>query len=259
MMELLALNNVFDLESFINLSPDLVCVAGFDGYFKKINPAVSETLGYSDEELFSKPISYFIHGDDKLATGRRREEILDGTPLLNFENRYVTKSGEIVWFTWTSIPIKAEQVVFAIAKNITDKKNEADKPLSLSSNSAIVNKLAVTSVQHLSAPDQAWLFELQLLVKKYTGNMNINIGLLSQELSISERQLYRRIKSILGVTPNQYIRGIRLQVAKEAIETGKYRTVSEISYIAGFDTPAYFSKLFEEVYGVSVSELLCSR
>lgn len=256
MMELLAVNNVFDLESFINLSPDLVCVAGFDGYFKKINPAVTKTLGYSEEELFSKPISHFIYEDDKLTTGRNREKILNGIPLLNFENRYVTKSGDIVWFAWTSIPIKAEQVVFAIAKDITKKKNEIYNLLALSSKHPKESKIKVHTDQFPSAPDQAWLFEVQLLVRKYAGKMNINIAFLSEELSISERQLYRRIKSILGVTPNQYIRGIRLQVAKEAIETGRYRTVAEISYIAGFDTPAYFGRLFKEVYGVNVNDLL---
>jgi PAS domain S-box-containing protein len=253
--DLLALNYAFDLESFINLSPDLICVAGYDGYFKKINPAVSETLGYSNEELFSMPISHFIHADDKLITGRKREKILKGVPLLNFENRYTTKSGDIVWLAWTSIPIKAEQVVFAIAKNITYKKIEESEQLSLRGIQT-GNKLLTASGAVISASDQAWLFELEQLVRKYIGKIDINIGILSNELSISERQLYRRFKSILGITPNQYIRSIRLQVAKEAIESGKYRTVSEISYAAGFDSPAYFSKLFKNVYGSAVYDSL---
>lgn len=114
--------NVFNLELFFDLSPDLLCIAGYDGYFKKINPTVSKTLGYSNEELFSRPIDSFVHMDDRKVTAGKREDIINDIPLLNFENRYVTKSGEIVWLSWTSMPIKTENVVFAIAKVVTYKK-----------------------------------------------------------------------------------------------------------------------------------------
>src|ERR1700761_2387639 len=112
----------FNLELFFELSPDLLCVAGFDGYFKKINPTVSKTLGYTNEELFSRPIDSFVHPDDRQQTHDKRENIKKDNALLNFENRYVTKTGEIVWLAWTSMPIKSDRVVFAIAKNITHKK-----------------------------------------------------------------------------------------------------------------------------------------
>jgi PAS domain S-box-containing protein len=114
--------DTFNLELFFDLSPDLLCVAGYDGYFKKINPTVSKTLGYSNEELFSKPIDSFIHPDDRDITSKKRGNIVKDNALHNFENRYVTKSGEIVWLSWTSMPIKSEQVVFAIAKIVTHKK-----------------------------------------------------------------------------------------------------------------------------------------
>ncbi|HEX8023907.1 response regulator [Mucilaginibacter sp.] len=108
----------------------------------------------------------------------------------------------------------------------------------------------------LSPADLSWLEELETLVRKYTGKTDLTLAVLSYELAISERQLFRRIKSITGLTPNKYIRAIRLQIAREAIESGKYRTIAEVSYAAGFDTPAYFSKLFKEHYGRDVNELL---
>ena len=101
----------FLLEHFFELSNDLFCIAGYDGYFKKINPAVSKLLGYSNEELFSNPISTFIHPDDREITSKFRNELKKNNPLLNFENRYVTKSGEIVWLSWTSMPIDNEKLV----------------------------------------------------------------------------------------------------------------------------------------------------
>jgi len=246
-------NHSFDLEHFFELSPDLLCIAGYDGYFKKINSAVSKTLGYSRDELFERPISSFIHVEDKEATSKKRGLILENVPLLDFENRYVTKSGEIVWLTWTSMPIEQEQVVFAIAKNITyRKKLEEYRRISIILSNSAENK----ADSEYSAADQVWLSEFERLVRKYTGKIDLNISLLSSEMAISERQLFRRIKTIMGVTPNQYMRVIRLQLAMEAIESGKYRTVSEISHVAGFETPAYFSKLFKEIYYLNVGELL---
>ncbi|MEO3405077.1 ATP-binding protein [Mucilaginibacter sp. CAU 1740] len=107
-----------------------------------------------------------------------------------------------------------------------------------------------------SPADMAWLSELEAVVRKHTGKTDLNLAGLGYELNISERQLFRRIKTITGLTPNKYIRAIRLQIAREAIESGKYRTIAEVSYAAGFDTPSYFSKLFKEQYGRDVNDLL---
>lgn len=111
-----------EMFALFELTPDLVCLAGRDGYFKKINPAVSNTLGYTPEELFSKPIFFFLHPDDREHTGREREKLLNGKPMLNLQNRYCTKAGGIVWLEWTSVYVPARDVVFAIAKNITTRK-----------------------------------------------------------------------------------------------------------------------------------------
>lgn len=108
--------------SFFELTPDLVCIAGKNGFFRKINRAVIDTLEYTEEELLAKPISSFIYEEDKQLTNRKRDELLQGKNLINFENRYVTKSGKIVWLHWTSIYFADREVVLAIAKNITEKK-----------------------------------------------------------------------------------------------------------------------------------------
>src|SRR5690606_10460590 len=130
----------------------------YDGYFKKINPAVSQTLGYTQEELFARPISSFIHLEDKDTTSKKRGLILNNVPLLDFENRYITKSGEIVWLHWTSMPIEREQVVFAIAKNITyRKKLEEYRRISI----LLSNSNGDDHAGEYSAADQAWLSEFE--------------------------------------------------------------------------------------------------
>lgn len=110
------------VSTFFELTPDLVCIAGKDGFFKKINRAVIDKLGYTENELMSIPIDSFIYPEDKQITSNEREELLKGKSLLNFQNRYVTKSGELIWLEWTSIYFSEEEVVFAIAKDISAKK-----------------------------------------------------------------------------------------------------------------------------------------
>jgi PAS domain S-box-containing protein len=110
------------LENFFDLTLDLFCIADFNGYFKKINQSVCDVLGYTKEELFAKPIQFFVFDADKDLTQETRNKVKKGDPLFNFENRYLTKSGKIVWLSWTSIPGKNEDKIYAIAKNITEKK-----------------------------------------------------------------------------------------------------------------------------------------
>lgn len=236
--------NTFDLESFFEVSPDLICIAGYDGFFKKINPSVSRTLGYTNEELFSRSINSFVHPDDLGMTINSRNNVRTGKPLINFENRYLTKEGETVWLSWTSIAIEKDKTIFAIAKNISHKKGAMDKPI-------------LTAYEQIpSSSDKAWLSALELLIRKHAGKNIISIQILSNELAISERQLHRRIKNLLNLTPNAFIRMIRLQIAKEALESGKYRTISEIAYVAGFETPSYFKKLFKKVHKYEIEDLL---
>lgn len=112
----------FEMTPFFEMTPDLVCIASKDGYFQKINQAVYKCLGYDEAELFSRPIASFIYPDDQELTRRERIKLINGTPLINFQNRYVTKKGELVWLQWTSIYFADQELVFAIAKNITERK-----------------------------------------------------------------------------------------------------------------------------------------
>lgn len=148
--------NEYLLEHFFELSNDLFCIAGYDGYFKKINPAVSKLLGYTNEELFSRPISDFIYASDREITAKLRHELTNNEPLLNFENRYITKSGELVWLSWTSMPVDNQNLVYAIAKNIThNKKHEEDRNILLTNFAKInkdLKKISYTSSHDLRSP-----------------------------------------------------------------------------------------------------------
>jgi PAS domain S-box-containing protein len=112
----------FEMFTLFEMTPDFVCIAGRDGYFKKVNPAVPAKLGYTTEELYARPISSFIHPDDLALTSQERQSLLNGKTLLNFQNRYVARNGAVIWLEWTSVYVSDQEIVFAIAKDITASK-----------------------------------------------------------------------------------------------------------------------------------------
>jgi PAS domain S-box-containing protein len=116
------LNPELEMFAFFEMTPDLVCIASKDGFFKKVNPAVIDKLGYTQEELFARPIKSFVYKEDKELTHKTRTELLGGKALINFVNRYVTKNGNIVWLEWTSVYIPDKKIIFAIAKDVTERK-----------------------------------------------------------------------------------------------------------------------------------------
>lgn len=111
------------LSDYFAASPDLVCIASKEGYFKKVNDTVVRLLGYSREELYARPIASFILEEDKDRTYTTRQKLLQGETLINFSNRYIAKSGAIVWLEWTSIYFPDNEVVLGLAKDITARKN----------------------------------------------------------------------------------------------------------------------------------------
>lgn len=130
------------LEPLFEQSTDCLCIADYDGYFVKTNPAFVELLGYSEEELGSKPISEFIYEEDRKLTAGHRAKLKQNVPLVNFENRYVCKNGELVWLHWTSIPVEEEKLIYAIAKDVTRKKElESERISHLSQLSEVNEKL----------------------------------------------------------------------------------------------------------------------
>ncbi len=112
-------------DQFFKLTHDMLGIASTSGVFKRVNPAFSRTLGWTPEELLSRPFFDFIHPDDQAATMREVEKLGSGQPTLNFENRYQCKDGTYRWLEWTSIP-QPDGTLFASARDITQLKQTVD-------------------------------------------------------------------------------------------------------------------------------------
>jgi len=114
--------NSDDLREFFELSLNLWCIAGTDGYFKHVNPAWETTFGYSREELLSCPYLDFVHPDDREATIAAAANAATGRNILSFENRYRCKDGSYKWMLWSAIARLEKERIYAIASDVTDRK-----------------------------------------------------------------------------------------------------------------------------------------
>lgn len=104
---------------FFEISLDLLCIAGEDGYFKNINPAWSTALGYTTEELLARPFIDFVHPDDKERTLQEATKLARGEVVRGFLNRYQTKTGEYRWLNWNAIT--KEGLIYCVVRDMTEE------------------------------------------------------------------------------------------------------------------------------------------
>ncbi|MGD8673230.1 MAG: PAS domain S-box protein [Thiogranum sp.] len=109
------------LRTFFNMSLDMFCVAGVDGYFRVVNPAFERILGYTRDELLERPYVEFVHPDDKALTLATAGINTQG-PVTHFENRYRCKDGSYIWLAWMAAPASQEGLIYAVARDITEVK-----------------------------------------------------------------------------------------------------------------------------------------
>jgi len=110
-------------EYFFQNSQDLCCIANIEGYFEIINPNFEKTLGYSEKELLENKFSTFIHPEDRDATQGELEKLKAGATIINFVNRYRKKDGNYIWFEWNTKPDPVSGKLYAIARDISERKS----------------------------------------------------------------------------------------------------------------------------------------
>lgn len=114
-------------DRFFAVSIDMLCFLDFSGYFKRLNPAWERTLGFTCQELMSKPFIEFVHPDDRERTLQQNKEVRGGGQARAFENRYLCKDGSYRWFLWNAAPDIDHRVIYSVARDITERKRAEDE------------------------------------------------------------------------------------------------------------------------------------
>ena len=109
-------------DRFFALSIDMLCVAHFSGYFKRLNPAWEKLLGFSRDELLSKPMFDFVHPDDRDRSLEQNRRVRSGGQALGFENRYRCRDGSYRWLLWNATADLEHQLIYSVARDITERK-----------------------------------------------------------------------------------------------------------------------------------------
>jgi PAS domain S-box-containing protein len=114
-------------ERFFDLSIDMLCMLDFNGYFKRLSPSWERTLGFTRQELMSRPFIEFVHPDDRARTLNQNAAVRRGGQALGFENRYLCKDGSYRWFRWNATPDASWSVIYSVARDVTALKRAEEE------------------------------------------------------------------------------------------------------------------------------------
>jgi len=161
-----------DINNMFNLSNYMVCKADLKtGRFIKISSAFSKILGWSEEELLSKPFTDFIHPKDVKKTNNAiNEQMKEGKEILKFENRYKTKKGDYVWLEWSAHPVPEENVSYSSAYDITYRK-KTEKKLRENQEDSQRRNEELEKINNLMVGRELKMIELKKEIKKLKSGM----------------------------------------------------------------------------------------
>jgi PAS domain S-box-containing protein len=186
-------------------------VADFEGRFTKLNPAWEKTLGWSIEELLSRPFADFVHPDDIKRTIVTYESVKSGRDVASFENRYLCKDGTYRWLLWTASADLKGNHVYASALDITDRKKAEEDLLHSKSNvESIVHKL---QEQNYQLDEFAHIISHNL--RSPVGNIQALLSFLNDNSSIEDFKLiFSKLKNTsknLSETMNELMDTLQVQ------------------------------------------------
>ena len=113
-------------DRLFNLSLDMLCIAGMDGSFRRVNPAFGRVLGYSAEDITGRPLLDYVHPEDLAATVDVLRQLAAGQPA-SFEGRWRAADGRYRWLLWAINPVPEEKLLYAVAHDITDRREDEEK------------------------------------------------------------------------------------------------------------------------------------
>ncbi len=113
-------------DRLFNLSLDMLCIAGIDGSFRRVNPAFGRVLGYAAEDITGKPLLDYVHPEDLAGTVEALRQLAAGRPA-SFEGRWRAADGRYRWLRWAINPVPEEKLLYAVAHDITDRREDEEQ------------------------------------------------------------------------------------------------------------------------------------
>jgi PAS domain S-box-containing protein len=139
-----------ELDRIFRLSPDLITVADFEGHFTRVNPAVEQVLGYTEEEFLARPYLDLIHPDDRERTAAEAAAIGRGKTTLFFENRFIAKDGSPRVLEWTTTAVVGDGLMYGVARDVTERRQAETELRRLAGEHAALRRVATLVAKGVS-------------------------------------------------------------------------------------------------------------
>ena len=165
-------------DKFFKMSLDMMIIAS--DKFIKINPSVTKTLGYSEQELFGKPFLDFVYPEDVEKTLKEVAKLNTGALTINFENRYMCKDGSLKWILWSTSPDTATGLLYAVARDITQMKNDTEK-LNLYTKKVEEDERQIQAIFE-GAPDPVFLIDSENKIVRWNLKAEVVFGWTKNEV-----------------------------------------------------------------------------
>ena len=204
-----------ELDRVFTLSQDLIAVADFDGRFTRVNPAAEEILGYTEEELLARPYIDFVHPADRDSTAAEADAIARGKPTVSFENRYVRKDGSVRVLDWTTTPDVENGLMYAVARDVTERRNAEAKAKRLADEQAALRRVATMVARGRPAEE---------VFAKVAEEVALLLGLEVAAVRRFEPDGWGTIVGRWGDAGDAYRVGARIKQEGESVTTVVYRT-----------------------------------
>jgi PAS domain S-box-containing protein len=219
-----------ELDRIFTLTPDLITVADFEGHFTRVNPAVEQILGYTEEELLSRPYLDLVHPDDRERTVAEAAAIGLGKTTMSFENRFVGKDGSPRVLEWTTTPVVGDGLMYGVARDVTERRQAETELRRLADEHAALQRVATLVAKGVSA---AGVFSaVAEEVERLLGAQATTIGRLEPDGAMT-------VVASKGIASDELPVGSRLKLESDmvftkVVRTGRSARVDNYSHASGF-------------------------
>jgi len=194
---------------FFLLSIDLLAIAGFDGYFKQLNPSWEKALGYSEEELKTRLFLELLHPLDRETAASKIEKLKTGSATHYFETRFLCRDESYRWLGWTAAPFPEEGLLYIFARDITERRLAEEKIRSLNEQlekrvvelteaNRAMETFTYSAAHDLRAPLRAMLGFARALLEDYGGKLDASGQEFANRIIDSAKRMDDLIQDLLS-------------------------------------------------------------